>query len=506
MQENQKNKNAIFYLAGFNLFICFFVMGSFVLHEHFSIDDYWIYDHQDSSALNDISSNLRFVSGCLYYYLDRIGVNIVKNQILFGILLICVFAWASTYISIELAGSIGIQSSYKKLLLLNGGTLVMLLNVSLGEYLYFSGVYLQWAISLISMVIAAVCIGKEENIRKNWTQGVLALSVTAGSYQIFIAQYAYLVMFIIYVRNKGCISRISVWAIIRAAGAALTAVAVNLVCVQSFMRMGIVGHDSRMKFNLSEIPRLLVEIVQAQKIIWVEGIGVFPKYSLGFGLVLMLVTLGVCLYKRKANAGEYIYIGIVLLSGQCVMWAAVVLQGNISVLLRMLSPVFGVFTVGVWMFSYYCRQDGRKLIQYPVIVAIILFLGFSSIKIQEIAVDTQITNAVTKCYMQEIDSRISNYEKEYNVKVTKVGFCTDRYISYKFYNYIRSAAYGDFCYNPFLPSWSNITSLNFYSGRNLALTEVPEHIKRYYENKNWDCANWDEQIYLNNDTVYICAF
>lgn len=356
------------------------------------------------------------------------------------------------------------------------------------------------------MSIASVRIGKEDHILKNWLQGVFALAVTAGSYQIFIAQYVYLVMFLIYVRSKGCINRKSVWATIRAAGAAFTAVMINLACVQGFISIGIVGNGSRMKFNLSEIPGLLGGIIHAQRSIWVEGIRAYPKYSLGLGLVLMLVILGVCLYRRKADIGEYIFAGIVLLSGQCVMWAAAVLQGNISVLLRMMSPVFGVFAVGVWMFCYYCRQDERKLLQKPVTVAVILFLGFSSIKIQEIAIDTQITNAVTKCYMQEIDHRISSYEEKYNVKVTKVGFCTDKYISYRFYNYIRTAAYGDFCYNPLLPSWSNLTSLNYYSGRNLSLTEVPEQIQRYYKNKNWDCADWDEQIYLKNDTVYICAF
>ncbi len=505
MQKHQNNK-FIFYLAGFNLLVCFFVMSFFVLQRHFSIDDYWLYHHQSSSALSDISSNLRIVSGCLYFLLDKAGINTVSNQIVFGVFLIGAFAWVATYLSLEVADSMDIQGGNKKLLLLNAGTLVMLLNSSLGEYLYFSGVYLQWAISLIGMAIAAVYIGKKENCTRNWIQGVAALVITAGSYQIFMAQYVYLVMFFIFVKDKGCASIRSVWKSIRAAGAAFIAVFFNYMCVQALVKVGVVDHKSRMQFNFSELPELLFGIVQAQKAIWVEGMGVYPEYSLCLSLFFMLGVLSVMLYRRKVKIGTYIFAGMVLISGQCVMWAATVLQGHISILLRMVSPVFCVYTVGVWMFCYYHKPNSRNLAEKVVLAAIILFLGCSSIKIQKIATDTQVTNAVTKCYVQEIDHRISSYEKKHNIKISKVGFCTDMYISYKFYNYIQTDAYGDFCYNPFLPDWSNIACFNYYSGRDLVSTEVPEHIQRYYKNKNWDSANWDEQIYFDDDTIYICAF
>ena len=108
--------------------------------------------------------------------------------------------------------------------------------------------------------------------------------------------------------------------------------------------------------------------------------------------------------------------------------------------------------------------------------------------------------------MEEINRRICNYENQNSIQITKVGFCSDAFISYKYYNFIETTAYGDMCANPFLSDWSSANALNYYSGRSLEMVSVPDYIVEYYKELNWDEADWDNQLVFDNDAVYICVF
>lgn len=65
---------------------------------------------------------------------------------------------------------------------------------------------------------------------------------------------------------------------------------------------------------------------------------------------------------------------------------------------------------------------------------------------------------------------------------------------------------GNICENPFVRTWSDITSLNYYTERNFMRVEVPEDVIEKYKMLNWDEADWDEQLTFDNDAVYICVY
>jgi len=507
MQERINCKRNKYFLGVFNLFICLFVMGTFIFNKHFSVDDYWIYYNQDVASRTDIGQNMRPVSGTAYWLLNIIGVSCVEEQIFFGILLIFVFAWVITMISLEIIEIMNINNEIRKVILVNGGTLTLFLNASLSEYLYYSGVYLQWTIAALGMAYAAIYIGKEEKVLKNWIVGLAALIVVAGSYQTFMSQYAYVVMALIFIRNNGKINRKSVLAVLRAMLAAITAIAVNILCVKILTYTKFAMGISRMSIKLSEAQKLIGDILQAQKSIWIEGMGIYPQCMLGIALALVLGMLIIVMYKSKTDCGAAIYMVIVLVSGQCVMYMAQIMQGYIRVTNRSMMPIYGIYTVIIWSICYYLGNIAvKKTLQNITIIGIIIFIIISRVKIDEVAVDTFKTNTVSRCYIEEINKRICSYEKQNGIEITKVGFCSDENISYRYYRFIDTSAYGDMCANPFLASWSSVNSLNYYSGRNFVSIDVPESIAAYYSSRNWDEADWDEQLAFDNDAVYICVF
>lgn len=496
----------VFVLFVFNLFWCILSLGIFVFNKHFSVDDYSLLYQQKAASFTDIQQNMRIVSGSLYYLLDMWGINIVEWQIFFGTILIITFAWIITRITMEIEEAAKAKVDAGKIILLNGGTLVLFLNAAISEYLYYSGVYAQWIIGILGITYGAICIGREKKIAINWLAGLAALIVTAGSYQTFMAQYAYVVMTLIFLRNEGKINRKSVMASIRAAIAAVVAMGINILGVKALVQCGIIGNDSRMKFDLMKIPELLRSISHEQKSIWIDGMGIYPKGILAFLIVFFVGILFFVMYKRRAKIGEWIYLAIVLSSGFCVMYGAQILQGFIRVTNRGMYAVFGIYAVSVWIIGIYIKECDWKIVKQFIVCVISVFLFYSSSKINGIAVDVLKTNIVSRCYMEEINRRICNYENLNSVHITKVGFFRDAFVSYRYYDFIDTGAYGDMCVNPFLAEWSSVNSLNYYTNRQLELVSVPEDIIQEYEGKNWDEPEWNDQLIFDYDTVYICVF
>lgn len=508
MKENfiMQNTKIKYYLAGFNFLICSTVMILFVLNKHFSVDDYWAFYHQHDSALASVGMSARPIGGGILYILNKLGINVVQHQIIFGILFVLAVAWATTKITLEVIELINPENGIYNIVLLNGGTLILFINASISEYLYYTVMYTSFTVAILSMTYAIVYIKKETNILKNWLIGVLALTITASTYQIFIAQYTCIIMFIMFVHSSGKINKKTVFSIFRSGLAAFIAIAINLFISKLLVSWGGGNENSRLNINLSEFSRFIHDFLLSQQEIWIDGMGLYPRYILFITLLLLLFFLVYTMKKNHVHFEEYFFVSMVLFSGICVVYMAQIMQGYIRVINRMMMPVFAVYSLLIWLLYYYLNGNKKNTWKKIGLILLGFFWGYSSIKVNEVAIDTIKTNTISRCYIEEINRRIKSYELEHGIIITKVGFCSDAHISYRYYQFINTTAYGDMCANPFLANWSDYTSLNYYSKQNFIRVEVPNEIAEYYALQNWDEANWDEQLYFDNDAVYICVY
>ncbi len=506
MKKEQIRQNNIF-LFICNLFICVSTMGTFVVTEHFATDSYYAYYNLNKDlGLMDINANMRVVMGCIQIVFAYLGINYVKCQVIFGIVLIGVFAWVITRITIEFIDILDLQQETRKIILINGATLVLMLNAFLSEFLYFVG-YIQWAIGILGAVYGALYIGKERKNLFSWVLGILSIAIAIGTYQIFVAYYVYIVMVIIFIRNKGLLTRKSILKVIEAAAAAILALILNLVCRDFLIKMNSLEKSGRMNLELSSMPGLILKIIQDQKLIWIDGMGIYPKYMLGIVLIVLLGVGCILIRKRRIGFKSVIFLFVVLISGQCIVYMAQIAQGFVWLAPRTIYPVFGIYSVAIWGIVFYMKDDEEKRLSQLVNISILGLLIVSNVEVNIVAVDTARTNTITKCYSQEISKRINHYEIQNGVEVTKVGFCNDAYVNYRYYGDITESSWGgNICENPFVRTWSDITSLNYYTERNFMRVEVPEDVIEKYKMLNWDEADWDEQLTFDNDAVYICVY
>lgn len=489
----------------FNLFVCILFLGTFVFNEHLSVDDYALYYQQKQAALTDIKQNLRMVSGGGYYLLDALGINIVSQQMVFGSILIITFAWVITRITFEIINMMEIQKDLEKILFIDGITMILFLNASVSEYLYYAGVYAQWIVGILGFTYGAICISKDKRVLLNGLIATLALVITVGSYQMFLAQYIYVAMTLIYIRNHGEISKKFIVEVGRAIMAAIAAMAINILGCKILIFNGIIDEGSRADFNWLKIPQLVKDIIFSQRSIWIEGMGLYQKGSMAVILFFILGILFWILYRKKTGICGFAFVAGILASGFCVMYMAQIMQGYIRVTNRGMYAVYGIYTSGLWLISYYLFENNWKLVRRFGFCMISAFLVYSSVKINDVAINVMKTNALSRCYIEEIIRRIENYEKQ-NDRITKIGFCRDASVSYRYYDFIETMAYGDMCANPFLAEWSDINSIRYYTGRDFERVDVPDQVQELCAGINWDEADWDNQLFFDNDAVFICLY
>ncbi len=505
--QNIQNKQFV-KILGINviMFFCFF--GLFVFHKHYSTDDYYAYQSQYAVAVEVTAFSYRNCLGFLYYMLDKIHINVVENQIIFGAILLLVFAWCTTIIVWKINQKINLEEKVHILCIIELGTIILFANSFVSEWIWFSLAYVQWIFSVLGSVYAAIIITRNQNQVKNWFLGLLWLVVVAGTYQIMIADYVYFVMFFIFIDMKGRWSKESFWLIVRAAVPAILSIVLNIVFTNLLSTFGVVpGGLGRMKLTFSGVRKSLWEIFVFQKKLWIDGIGLLPKYSPFVCLLVLMVILSLVTYK-KVHFLTYFYIFLLCISGQGVMYMAQIMSGT-GMNARMLVPIYGTYAILLWLICYYASSELEKYNIYRNFAGS-MFAAFLVVNIVSIYLNTMDaikTNTIDKFYIDEILAHIEDYERRQNTKIMSVGFCRDANLTYKYYDYINNRNYHDaIAYRAFATDWSDYTAFCFYSNRKLERIDVPEQIKNDFAYQDWIAPDMEKQVVFEENKVYICIY
>lgn len=506
IQNIQNNK--FVKLLSINIIMFFLIFGIFIFHEHYSTDDYYAYQSQYAVAVEVTAFSYRNCLGFLYYMLDKIQINVVENQIVFGCFLIVAFSWCTTVVVWKINQKINVEEKADILCLLELGAIILFANSFVSEWIWFSLAYIQWGFSVIGSVYAAIIITRDRNYVKNWLLSLFCLFVVAGSYQIMIADYVYLVMFFIFIDMKGRWNKKSFWLIIRAAVPAILSIVLNIVLTNLIATFGVVpGGVGRMKFTFSGFGESLWELLVFQRKLWIEGIGLLPEYSALVCLLILTVILLIVSYK-KISFITYFYIFLLCISGQSVMYMAQIMSGA-GMSARMLVPIYGTYAVLLWLICYYSsskfKKDGICLNLSKSLFGVFLLINI--ISIYSNMMDSIRTNTIDKFYIDEILAHIDDYEQRQNIQIMSVGFCRDANLTYKYYDYISNKDYHDaIAMRSFATDWSDYTSFLFYSNRKLERIDVPDKIKNAFVRQDWTVPDLEKQIVFDNDKVYICIY
>lgn len=484
----------LMYLAAF-----FVAYGGFVFQMHFSNDDYSFIFQQKEIAVTVASESYRNMMGAVYWILDALKVNVIQNQVCLGVLLIVSFAWSATILTMEICRAAGQDD---RVFLLCIGSLFIYLNAFAGEWMWYAGSYIQWTAAMLTGTYAAVFIADSEKSRKKFLMGVFMLFLTASSYQICLSHYICIVMTLTFFRFQGKITVRFLRILLRAAAACIFSVAGNMALTKILVSANILYGKTRL--DMGNFMSVIKFIRDSQKDIWLNGYGLFPDWMMLFVLAVILAcTVWIM---RGHGVLAYLYMIATIFMGQSIIYAACIMQGIERLPMRMLEPLFNIFSVCLYYTAFYDSHKKNRAACGLACAAGTAFLLFNMLSLQYSAADTVRTNALDKYYILQIADRIQAYEQENQIEVTKIGVCYDASLEYKYSGYVDNEYYGELLTKAFMNEWSDVNAVNYYSGRNFSKTEVPLEIQNQVRLQNWDNINLEEQMIFCGNEVYIAVY
>ena len=142
---------------------------------------------------------------------------------------------------------------------------------------------------------------------------------------------------------------------------------------------------------------------------------------------------------------------------------------------------------------------------FVFISVISIFVFGVTLNMQDISYDLYTSNSLDKDYALNVAAKIHDYEKETGVSVKKIAIKEDEKPQQKY----RSTRY----YNNQLGrrimnvDYANYQMINYLGRLQMEKIDFPSKIyKEYFNQKNWEVEDLDQQLIIKGDTAYLMLY
>lgn len=495
--ENVKNKKEYIILFATNLLAVFTTFFLFVFFKHYGLDDYIIIDNLSELHYNALN-NGRLALLVLYDMFIEFGFNPVSSQCSMAIVLATMFAFCITSLTERIIELGNIDKSLDKILI-NLGSLVLLLNVFVVEWFTFVLSYAQWILGIVGAIYAAILMSYNSRLRKIFA--VILLCISINAYQIMIVYFAVIIMLFIYLQNENNfkLSK-AIKKIVAAAAISIVLMGINIWITSHVVSIYTGGtRYDRLAFSIDNI----VQIIKAQRNIWIEGKGILPHGIMALTLCSSVMILGSSARKSRITWQKAIYCFLVYCAAVFVTFIPQMLAMWLTP--RSLAPLFCVFSIGAYFIVFWNREEGEYRHKVIAIALMGMFIFANFYYIQKVAISMFQTNMLEKECAKQIEHEIRKYEQTTGIEVEYISFYRDNTPQYK-YDDILLKPGEDMLYNVYLVEWGDIYALNFYTNLALEKKSPAANYNKYFSNYNWDCLDLQEQLKFEGNTCHYCVY
>ena len=234
--------------------------------------------------------------------------------------------------------------------------------------------------------------------------------------------------------------------------------------------------------------------------IWNYSIHMLPVHSLNITIIATLVLL--IIIRAKKQTYFYYLILVLLCFISCILPLFVF---NVGVCGRINVPIMMIFGISVF---FLIANTSFEEINYKSKIAISFTIAcflINGIFIVQNTSEHIAGNKVDHNTGATIKSLIENYEKEYNIKVTKLGYRYDFDPSQYSVGIKHMQSMTE---RKFACVWSVVYTMNYYCDRKFEEVEYVEPEKEnYFSHGNLDYDEFlEEQTYFSGDTIYMVIY
>ena len=458
----KKNRIELFLLL-VNSLVIFCVFGGFVFNKHLSSDDFFCYYNQIGEAEAVFFSSYRVVLGAMYYLLDICNINVVEYQVPCGILMLFCFSLSVTSISMVFIKRLeeNGEATIVKIATINLGSLMLIINVFVSEWVWFALAYLQWGISILTAVMAAKIVMTQKKIAKKYILSFILLFITAGCYQTCIAIYVFLVMYHIMSPKEKKFGRM-ILNIVIAAIPAVIGILSNVLIVKLVVKRGYGYVGARVNIDvktiISQIKLMCKNIVH----IFQNGLGLLPDLFFLTVFVIYAIIM-IWIFARKKRMLNVFFVFISLVTGIAIMELPLLMQNTFWQPARTVVPI--VCILMIMHIEIAQHEDEKK--QRGICFAVgSFYLVVNIIAIENCTYDCLKTFAIEGRETKELVNYLKEYEEDNLAELENIVFVKCNTAIYKYYDQISTSTYGgEMALRSALVDWSDIELINYYSDK-----------------------------------------
>lgn len=372
------------------------------------------------------------------------------------------------------------------------GLNLIFLNVLFAEPLMFGEYSVYFAIAYLTAAVGVRCF-----IGRKYLLMLLMYAVAVCTYQNAVVLAAIITAFYICLNENMELTRRAVVREVVGISVCMGMGVLNYLCLWTLDRLGIIpavkeAASGNWGYRLTEAVRHYISLNR-------NCAGVIPSLWLPLLFIAAVWILIVYSCMKEHKLSECLFLFVVWLGCNVLLYVIPTIQGNAYFPPRLLFCFFGV--QGLLLASAYvvCADSVRDLLSWGGCLYLASHLLFSNF----IVTNHFVSNTLDKVYAQMVYDKIAEYEEETGNSVTKLAVMRD--IDSPFY-YHEVSFTTDQINERALPTVP-VSLIYAVTGREFEKLEVPESIsQQYFDNKNWDYLDLDEQLIIEGDTAYWCIF
>lgn len=276
----------------------------------------------------------------------------------------------------------------------------------------------------------------------------------------------------------------------------------NFLLTKLLILQGVIPDNSRYNdIKLKNIIDNIFLLLQYQKQIWADADGMMPIPLLAVAVVIMIFLAVVAfLQNENRKIKDACYVMMLITGGIFVVFLPITMLSLFWMAPRSIVPIFFFYTV----LSSYTAFQGDKNVKAAALVCMGILLSGMMYFTHIYAGDIRYSNDMDKQYINMVQEKIEEYERQNNIKVEYLGFSADANIRWRW------DVSGDYLWDV-LPrimtvEWAKVDAFNYYESENYLKTEVPQEYVQYFMQNDWDSPDMETQVQFDGNKCYIAIF
>ncbi len=485
--------------AFFLNFAAIFLVYSALLQSHFSPDTFLEYAGEESRYLWHIS-NGRFVYALFHRLLYVLGLRVTVHASAYTFLFMLVSAWCAAQIASSLCSASKAEDD-RRFFLCDLATLVSMINFCILEWYLFPECMFMYTLALLGATHGALAFAdRHSSLLHKAVLSFVWLFVGINSYQAVLGWFGALVLMSVLAQTDFELNgRAFIMGIAAMAVGGANAV-LNQVIPRLAQMLGVIeSSDRAVFFSLQRLLFNAETLYNNQKDFLKNGWYMLPDYFLFGVLVLGVVLLFFAFDTRRIR--RTLSVGVALGVGYLLTLVPHLLSEYIWITFRTLPAVFLILSLMI-ITAILCGKERIHILSCALLTLTLLVCSHN--------VSVIITDHMTTVHTDLVEGRailheIEKHEQKTGMPIEEICFLRDADMLH-YYPGV-TTMWMDLNPRHLTVEWEREPFMETLSGRDFTfVTLTQQEADAIVQGRNWQSADYDEQISFEGNRVYVILY